>query len=49
MKLLLAVLACALLTLSACVVEPYGGDNPRGNYYSGGYGEHDYGHAAWRQ
>jgi hypothetical protein len=45
----LVVLACALLALSACVVEPYGGGNPRGYYYSGGYGEHDYGRRAWQQ
>jgi hypothetical protein len=50
MKLqLLVVLACALLAVSACVMEPYGGGNPRGYYYGGGYGEHDYGRRVWRQ
>ncbi len=31
------VLACTLLGLSACVVEPYGRG---GGYYNGGNGEH---------
>lgn len=35
------VLACTLLGLSACVVEPYGRDGERGGgYYSGGNGQH---------
>jgi hypothetical protein len=37
----LAVLACALLALSACVVAPYGGGDP--GYYYGGGGERGYG------
>jgi hypothetical protein len=37
MKLRLAiVLACTLLGLSACVVEPFGGGGERGGYYGGG-------------
>jgi hypothetical protein len=43
MKLrMVIVLACALLGLAGCVVEPYGG---RGGY---GYGGGDYGHRVWR-
>ena len=35
------VLACTLLGLSACVVEPYGRDGERGGgYYNGGNGGH---------
>jgi hypothetical protein len=58
MKLrLLIVLACTLLAVSACVVEPYGGGRgyygDRG-YYGGGYyggdrGPHDYGRRVWRE
>jgi hypothetical protein len=40
----LILLACALLALSACVVEPWGGGGERGGYYGGG---HDYGHRVW--
>jgi hypothetical protein len=48
MKLRLAiVLACALLGLSACVIEPYGyGYGAGGDYYAGGH--HDDGHRTWR-
>ena len=46
MKLrLLVVLACTLLALSACVVEPFGGGH--GGYNRGGGGEHDYGRRVW--
>ena len=38
----LIVLACALLAVSACVIEPYGG----GGYDHGG---RDYGHRAWHE
>jgi hypothetical protein len=53
MKLrLLIVLACALLAVSACVVEPYGGGGRGGyyggGYYGGGYSQHDYGRRVWR-
>jgi hypothetical protein len=35
------VLACTVLGLSACVVEPYGRDGERGGgYYNGGNGQH---------
>jgi hypothetical protein len=37
------VLAFALLTVTACVVAPYGGG---GRHYGGGY--HDYGRPVWR-
>jgi hypothetical protein len=40
-------LACTLLALSACVVEPYGGGG-RG-YYNGDYGHNDYGRRVWRE
>jgi hypothetical protein len=45
MKLRLAiVLACTLMGLSACVVEPFGGGGERGGYYVGagdrGGGDH---------
>jgi hypothetical protein len=36
---LVIVLACALLGLSACVVEPYGRGEHGGGYYNGGYGD----------
>jgi hypothetical protein len=50
MKLyLLAALACAMLAISACVVEPYRGGNGPGHYYGGGNYEHDYGRPVWRQ
>ena len=45
----LVVLACALLVVAACVVEPYGGGNSRGYYYGSGYGAHDYGRRTWQQ
>jgi hypothetical protein len=41
----LIVLACAALTLSACVVEPYGAP---ARHYGGGYHDHDYGRPVWR-
>jgi hypothetical protein len=45
MKLrVLIALACTLLAVSACVVEPYGGG--RGYYGGGGY--HEYGRPVWR-
>jgi hypothetical protein len=53
MKLrMFVVLAGAMLALSACVIEPYGGGG-RGPYYGGGGGiyiggEHDYGRPVWR-
>jgi hypothetical protein len=49
MKLrLVIVLACTLLGLSACVVEPYGyGGGGGGGYYYGG-GHSDYGRRVWR-
>ena len=38
---LVIVLACTLLGVSACVVEPYGRNGERGGgYYNGGNGEH---------
>ena len=40
---LLAAFAVILLTLSACVVEPYG-DHYRGDHYHG-----DDGHRVWRE
>lgn len=44
---LVIVLACALLGLSACVIEPYGyGYGGGGDYYGGGH--HDDGHRTWR-
>jgi hypothetical protein len=47
MKLgLLIMLACTLMTLSACVVEPYGRDR---GYYHGDRGEEDYGRRVWRE
>ena len=52
MKLrLVIVLACTLLGLSACVVEPYGygygyGGGGGGYYYGGGHS--DYGRRVWR-
>jgi hypothetical protein len=50
-------LACTVLALSACVVEPYGGGRGyyNGGYYNGGYynngdyGHHDYGRRVWRE
>ena len=36
------VLVCALLAVSACIVEPLGGGGYRGG------GERDYGHRVWR-
>jgi hypothetical protein len=45
MKLrLVIVLACTLLAVSACVVEPYGGGGAY--YYGGDHG--DYGRRVWR-
>jgi hypothetical protein len=47
---LLIVLACTLLAVSACVVEPFGrgyGGGGRGEYYGGGQSEHDYGRRVW--
>lgn len=45
---LVIVLACALLGLSACVVEPYGyGYGGGGGEYYGG-GHHDDNHRTWR-
>jgi hypothetical protein len=50
MKLrLVIVLACTLLGLSACVVEPYGsgyGSGGGGDYYGGSH--RDDGHRTWR-
>jgi hypothetical protein len=49
MKLrLFVVLACTLLAVSACIVEPYGGGG-RGGYYRGDYSQHDYGRRVWRE
>jgi hypothetical protein len=47
----LIVLACTLLAVSACVVEPWGYEGGRrGNFYGGGeHGEHDYGRRVWRE
>ena len=44
---MLLVLACTLLAVSACIVEPFGG---RGGGGGGGYyrGGHDDGHRVWR-
>ncbi len=45
----LAILALAMLALSACVVAPYRGGG--GGYYyggGGGGGGHDYGRGVWR-
>jgi hypothetical protein len=49
---MLAVLMCAMLTLSACVIEPYGGE--RRDHYGGehrNYGgdHHDYGRRVWHE
>jgi hypothetical protein len=57
---LLVALAFTLLAVSACVVEPYGGQ--RGYYNNGGYnggynsgrndgdrGEHEYGRRVWHE
>ncbi len=52
MKLrLLIVLACTLLAVSACVVEPYGGPAyyGGGGIYIGGGGGHDYGRRVWHR
>lgn len=43
MTLRLIILFCALMAVSACVVEPYGGG---GYYYGGGYHGDD-GHRVW--
>jgi hypothetical protein len=44
MKLrILFALAFALLAVSACVVEPFGGGGGRGGYGGG----HDYGRRVW--
>lgn len=50
MKLRLFVaLAFTLLAVSACVVEPIGGDGRRGFYNDGDRGHHDYGRRVWRE
>lgn len=38
------VLACTLLAVSACVIEPIGGGRGGGHYE----GDHDYGRRVWR-
>ena len=40
----LIVLACTLLSLSACIVAPYGGG---GGYGYGGHEHEDYGRRVW--
>jgi hypothetical protein len=50
---LFVVLACVMLAVSACVVEPYGGGGRGGyghdGYSQGGYGGRpDYGRRVWR-
>ena len=50
MKLrLLVALACTILAVSACVIQPYRGVNAPGYYYGGGDYEHDYSRPVWRQ
>ena len=48
MKLrMLIFLTCALLAVSACVIEPYGYGG--GDHYGGhSEGHHDYGRRVWR-
>ena len=49
MKLrLLVALACTLLAVSACVVEPFGDGGRGGHYGEGGGGQHEYGRRVWR-
>ena len=49
----LIVLACTLLMVAACVVEPYGGHGGYygggGGYYGGNYAQHDYGRRVWHE
>ena len=45
---LLAALAALLLTLSACVVEPYEGRHYEGHHYHGDH-YHDDGHRVWHE
>ena len=40
----LLILAAAVFSLTACVIEPFDGDG-RGHYH----GDHDYGHRVWRE
>jgi hypothetical protein len=48
MILRLTILACAVMTISACVLEPYNGE--RGYYYGdNSYYGGDYGHRVWRE
>jgi hypothetical protein len=42
---MLIALACMLLAVSACVVEPLGGGGY--GYGYGGHGEQDYGRRVW--
>jgi hypothetical protein len=54
----LILLACTLLTVSACIVVPgrgddyrgdgYRGDGYRGDHYRGDDERHDYGRGVWR-
>ena len=48
-RLLLVALACMMLAVSACAIEPYNGGNARGHFYGGGDYEHDYSRPVWRQ
>jgi hypothetical protein len=50
---MLIVLACTLLSVTACVVEPYGGwgrgDRFRGDEFRGEQGQPDYGRRVWHE
>jgi hypothetical protein len=41
---LLFVLTCTLLSVSACIVEPYGRGGGGGGYHEG---DHEYGRRVW--
>lgn len=45
---ILILVACTLLAVSGCIVEPFGRGG-RGDYYGGDHGEHDYGRRVWHE